>query len=90
MTLFEIANLSSSINARLALNATPQDRWAVIRVETRKGKRIKSTSYMNQQFVIRLKKTEQTNYTPLKRPWYAKAIASNNINSNQTIHFCQP
>ena len=68
----EIVNLNSSINARLALDACPEDSWAILRVETQNGKRIKTTAYMDSQFVIRRENLEQTDYIPQERPWLRK------------------
>ncbi len=75
----EIVNLNSSINARLALDATPKDNWVVIRIETKQGERIKSTTYMDRLFTIRFEKQERTDYTPIERPWFRKALTSNSI-----------
>ncbi|WP_320170515.1 HD domain-containing phosphohydrolase [Maridesulfovibrio sp.] len=73
---FEIVNLNSSINARLALNANPKDSWVVIRTETKDGKRVKHTVYMDENFIIRSQNKGQTDYTPYERPWFVDAVAS--------------
>ncbi|WP_320007176.1 HD domain-containing phosphohydrolase [Maridesulfovibrio sp.] len=77
--LIEIVNLNSSINAKLALDASPKEDWAIIRIETKNGKRIKTTAYMDHQFTVRRKKQEQTDYVPHERPWVTEALASGKI-----------
>ncbi|WP_415714539.1 HD domain-containing phosphohydrolase [Maridesulfovibrio sp.] len=75
----EIVNLESSINARLTLKAAPEDRWAILRTETKNGKRLMSTSYVDQKFVVRSETHKQTDYTPVERPWFVNALKSKKI-----------
>nr|VVV06410.1 3'3'-cGAMP-specific phosphodiesterase 1 [Aliivibrio wodanis] len=70
---FQLLNLESSSIVRKNINATPEDRWVVIKVFTKDDQRIKHQYYFKDDFTLRLKKEAMSNYYPTKRPWYSTA-----------------
>jgi len=70
---YQIINLDSSPIVRQRIEASPKDRWVVIRISGPKQNRIRETLYYTDQFDLTNARTESSNYFPTRRPWYASA-----------------
>lgn len=73
---FEFINLDSGEHVRERFGAGPKDRWAVIIITEKNGKRTKYLEF----FDTNLKKgkivTTPADYDPRERPWYKAAVKS--------------
>ena len=70
---FQIINLESSPRVRDKIQATSEDRWVVIDIQNFPEGRIRSTEFYDDNFNLRDRTTESTNYFPTTRPWYISA-----------------
>ncbi|MGM0594737.1 MAG: HD domain-containing phosphohydrolase [Pseudomonadota bacterium] len=70
---YELVNLDSSAVVREQLRALPQDRWVVIRVEGEGEARRRQFGYYDEQFRLRARRDEPTDYRASARPWYRQA-----------------
>ncbi len=70
---YQIINLESSPIVRQRIEASPEDRWVVIRISGSKQNRVRETLYYTPEFTLTNARTESSNYFPTRRPWYASA-----------------
>ncbi|OEF06686.1 HD domain-containing phosphohydrolase [Vibrio genomosp. F10] len=70
---YQIINLDSSPIVREKLNAAVNDRWVVIQVNGPKENRVRETHYYTENYTLTKKTTEESNFYPTQRPWYAQA-----------------
>jgi HD-GYP domain-containing protein (c-di-GMP phosphodiesterase class II) len=69
----EVSNLEADKGLRSIWNASPEDRWIVIQIFNHKQRRVKITSYLDDQFQIRRFITEDSDYRANERAWYIDA-----------------
>ncbi len=70
---YELVNLNTSQTVRKQLNAIQSDRWVEIKVEQVGGQRVKQLLYYDENFNLRIKQSEVTEYDPRQRIWYTQA-----------------
>lgn len=73
---FEMVNLENCESVRQAYGAAQHDRWALVRITGIGEERQKTLSFLDQDFNVRAKRIEETDYDPRKRPWFTKALTS--------------
>jgi len=71
--LYQLINLESSPEVRHNLNAAPTDRWLMIAIAQRDGKRQRRTSFYSDDFKLRSSHTKASEYDVKSRPWFAQA-----------------
>jgi len=76
---YEVINLNIDPSLRIKYKSPQDERWLVVKIITQNNKRIKIQEYLDSS--LRLKRTETvlTSYNPVKRPWYKKALQSQNM-----------
>ncbi|WP_436411242.1 HD domain-containing phosphohydrolase [Vibrio coralliilyticus] len=72
---YQIINLESSPIVRQRIEARPDDRWVVIKINGPEHNRIRQTIYYTSDFEQTGVRTKQSNYFPTQRPWYQAASA---------------
>ncbi len=72
----ELINAQSSPAVRHAFNAGENDRWIVIAISSKNGRRLKTTSYLDAQLNNHKTDTTPAEYDPRERPWFTKAMAN--------------
>ena len=72
-SFFEVINLNASNQARRALRALPTDRWMLIHIGDTPDGRTRNYHYYDEQFNLRIVRTEATKYDVRTRPWYIGA-----------------
>jgi HD-GYP domain-containing protein (c-di-GMP phosphodiesterase class II)/ABC-type amino acid transport substrate-binding protein len=88
-SFFELINLDASDRARKSLVAGPTDRWVLIRVAEENGVRQRSFSYYDDQFQLRISRSEKTNFDVRNRAWYINAINSEGAVRSSPYLFAQ-
>lgn len=71
--VYELVNLNSSEAVRRQLNATPNDRWVVIRVEGEGRERRRTFDYLSATFEQNFSRSEASDYDARERLWYRLA-----------------
>ncbi len=74
--LFELVNLNCSDAVRRQLNATPSDRWVVIRVEGEGEQRQRHFDFYSDEFELNFSRSEVSDYDVRERLWYTSAGTS--------------
>jgi len=74
--LFELVNLNCSDAVRRQLNATPSDRWVVIRVEGEGEQRQRHFDFYSDAFELNFSRSEVSDYDVRERLWYTSAGTS--------------
>ena len=88
-SFFELVNLDASDVARKLLRALPTDRWLVIRVIGEGEDRKRHFSYYDDNFKLRLARSESTDYEVDARSWYNSAMASAGAHRSEPYLFAQ-
>lgn len=70
---FQVINLESSPIVRERIEASPDDRWVIIKIAGPEVNRIRTTDYYTSDFTLTKSITEESNYFPTQRPWYVGA-----------------
>jgi HD-GYP domain-containing protein (c-di-GMP phosphodiesterase class II)/ABC-type amino acid transport substrate-binding protein len=86
---YEVVNLENSNDVRKGVYALPQDRWAVNRITTEDGARIRRIYYYNDDFVLRDVFTESSNYDARTRHWFI-AARQNQVTKSPPYMFRYP
>ncbi|MDK2779003.1 MAG: transporter substrate-binding domain-containing protein [Pseudomonadota bacterium] len=73
--VYELVNLNSNEAVRRQLNATPSDRWVIIRVEGEGAQRQRTFDYYSATFERNFSRSEPSNYDARERLWYTTAEA---------------
>lgn len=68
--LQQLVNLTKQQNNRINLQAKESDRWALVSVMGHGEQRRREILYYDQDFNLRAKRQEKTDYYAHKRPWY--------------------
>ena len=71
--LYQVINLALSSDVRRNLNAAPNDRWLVVFVKANGDERIRTTSYFDENFNLRVSHQELSEYNASLRPWFTNA-----------------
>ncbi len=72
---YQIINLESDPIVRQRIEARPDDRWVVIKINGQEPNRIRQTIYYTSDFEQTSVRTKKSNYLPTQRPWYQAASA---------------
>ncbi|WP_430459669.1 transporter substrate-binding domain-containing protein [Thalassolituus sp. LLYu03] len=72
--LWELVNLNSSDIARRQLNATPADRWVIIKVEGKGDQRRRVFEYLAADYSVNFSRSEPSDYDVRQRLWYTSAV----------------
>lgn len=72
--VYELVNLNCSEAVRRQLNATPTDRWVVIRVEGSGSNRQRTFDYLSADFSLNFSRSEPSDYDARQRLWYTTAV----------------
>src|SRR5690606_16886680 len=75
--------------ARQALQASPTDRWVVVRVGNQGSERYRYFEYYDEQFQPRFQRQERTDYDPRRRPWYEQALRKRSLHQTEPYLFAQ-
>lgn len=86
---YELINLEASQEALLAVQASPTDRWVVVRVSSQGGERFRFFEYYDEQFNLRFQRQELTDYDPRRRPWYEQALHKRTLHQTEPYLFAQ-
>ena len=86
---YEVINLESNPNARSALQARPDDRWVILKVDGAPGERQRHFSYLDDALVQRWERSEATDYAVASRSWYVEAMAGDQIHRSEPYVFAQ-
>ncbi|MCP3942507.1 MAG: amino acid ABC transporter [Desulfobacteraceae bacterium] len=82
----EFINLDSGEHVRERFGAGAQDRWAVIIITKKNGKRTKYIEFFDTNLKKSNNVTKPTDYDPRERPWYKAAVKSEKtIRTNQYV-----
>lgn len=84
---YEIINLNNEKNLKRKFQAQNNERWLIINLYKKEGKRIEYKQFLDKNLKTTRNFTTQTNYNPLKRPWYIKALKNNTIIKTIPYHF---
>ncbi|TFH90633.1 HD domain-containing phosphohydrolase [Vibrio ouci] len=74
---FQVINLESSPVVRDRIEASPDDRWVIIKITGPEAHRIRTTDYYTSDFTLTKSIKEESNYFPTQRPWYVGAKGNN-------------
>jgi HD-GYP domain-containing protein (c-di-GMP phosphodiesterase class II) len=88
-SFFELINLHTSEVARKSMRALPTDRWLVVRISGEGEDRRRYFSYYDDNFKLRLARSEPTDYEVDTRPWYNGAMASAGAHRSEPYLFAQ-
>jgi HD-GYP domain-containing protein (c-di-GMP phosphodiesterase class II)/ABC-type amino acid transport substrate-binding protein len=88
-SFFEVINLNTSETARKTLHALPTDRWLVITVGPGENGLERHYRYLDENFQLRLSRSEPTDFDVRSRPWYVSAIASDEVQYTDPYIFAQ-
>ena len=86
---YELINLEASQEARQALQASPTDRWVVVRVADQDSERLRTFEYYDEQFQLRFQRQERTDYDPRRRPWFEQALRKRSLHQTEPYLFSQ-
>jgi len=70
---YQIVNLASSPIVREKIDADPEDRWVIIKINGEGDLRLRQTQYFTEKFELTKSSTETSNYFPTQRPWFDAA-----------------
>ncbi|KMT65111.1 HD domain-containing phosphohydrolase [Catenovulum maritimum] len=79
---YEVINLNTSQTVRQQYQANVSDRWLVVDIQNK----IKKTHYYDENFNLRVTRTETTNYNPKERVWFTQAQVDK-VNKTQPYLF---
>jgi HD-GYP domain-containing protein (c-di-GMP phosphodiesterase class II)/ABC-type amino acid transport substrate-binding protein len=85
----ELINLDNSDYARRALRALPTDRWVTITVAGTQDGALRTFEYLDEGLNPRVSRSEATGFDVTSRPWYAGAIATNELVTTDPYLFAQ-
>ncbi len=88
-SFFEVINLNTSDTARKKLRALPTDRWLIITVRPGENGQERHYRYLDENLQVRLSRSEPTDFDVRSRPWYASAIASDEVQYTEPYIFAQ-
>lgn len=71
----EVSDLEATAGLRSAWDARPDERWVVVQVVTRGGRRTELRRYLGGDLAVRRAEEESSDYRPTTRPWYTNARA---------------
>ncbi|MEE4108181.1 MAG: HD domain-containing phosphohydrolase [Halieaceae bacterium] len=69
----EVSDLEATAGLRAAWNARPDERWVVVQIFTRDGRRVELRRYLGVDLALRRSEQRTSDYRPTTRPWYASA-----------------
>ena len=84
---YEVINLDIDEKLRKKYQTTENERWLVVKVFTEKNSVIKVEEYLDKNLNLIRSKSKKSDYNPVKRPWYKKAIASSTMIRTQPYMF---
>ena len=86
-SFFEVINLETSGNIRKTFGAEPQHRWlAVTLVQNEEGRQLRY-QYLNDSLDVTRSRTEPTEFDVAKRPWFASAVTSGELQRSAPYRF---
>jgi HD-GYP domain-containing protein (c-di-GMP phosphodiesterase class II) len=71
---YELINLDSHDIIRSQVQATPEDRWAVISIRGQGQQRQRQMDYYNASFELRASRQQPSDYDARKRLWFTQAV----------------
>ena len=71
--LYELINLDASAQIRTQVGASADDRWVTIEVSGELSNRKRVFSYLNNDFIVRTTREENSDYDASARLWYLNA-----------------
>ena len=84
---YEVINLNIDEKLRKKYQTTDNERWLVVKIFTEKNSVIKVEEYLDKNLNLIRSKSKKSDYNPVKRPWYKKAIASSTMIRTQPYMF---
>jgi len=84
---YEVINLDIDEKLRKKYQTTDNERWLVVKIFTEKNSVIKVEEYLDKNLNLIRSKSKKSDYNPVKRPWYKKAIASSTMIRTQPYMF---
>ena len=84
---YEVINLDIDEKLRKKYQTTENERWLVVKIFTEKNSVIKVEEYLDKNLNLIRSKSKKSDYNPVKRPWYKKAIASSTMIRTQPYMF---
>jgi len=76
---YEVINLKIDDKLRLKYNTTENEQWLVVKIFENNNKIIKVEEYLDKDLNITRSKSKKSDYNPVLRPWYKKAMASSHM-----------
>ena len=84
---YEVINLDIDEKLRKKYQTTDNERWLVVKIFIEKNSVIKVEEYLDKNLNLIRSKSKKSDYNPVKRPWYKKAIASSTMIRTQPYMF---
>ncbi len=72
-SFYEIINLNIDEKLRKKYNASENERWLIVKIFEKDGKRIKEEDFLDTDLKLLRRNTKNVTYRPTQRPWYIKA-----------------
>ena len=76
---YEVINLDIDEKLKIKYNTTNNERWLVVKIFNENGKTINVEEYLDENLEITRSIKKISDYNPTKRPWYKKAMKSQNM-----------
>lgn len=76
---YELINLGSSENLKSKHGAATDESWLVVKIYESGGGKERLSEYYDSNFNLTRRSVEPTTYSANRRPWYRKAINSNEV-----------
>lgn len=78
-SFYEVINLNIHDELRKKYNAKEKDRWLVVKIFTKDNKKVQLEQFLDEDLKLTRYKLEDATYQPTVRPWYKKAIKTDEI-----------
>jgi len=76
---YEVINLNIDEKLRIKYNTTKKERWLVLKIVKKNNQVVKIEEYLDAELNIVRSVQKETQYNPVKRPWYKKALYSKSM-----------
>lgn len=73
---YEVINLNIDNSLRIDFNSRKDELWLVVKIFEQNGKRIRLNQFLDKNLNILRTVEKKVNYTPVVRPWYKRALKS--------------
>jgi HD-GYP domain-containing protein (c-di-GMP phosphodiesterase class II) len=76
---YEVINLDIDDKLRKKYKTTPNEKWLVVKIFSKNGRMVNFEEYLDVNLNITRSVEKPSNYNPTQRPWYKKAIKSDDM-----------